>query len=72
MHGTIEPVHIDFSPLNILAFLFGPFYYLAKGMWKEALALGAIFGVQAHIDSYKKMVLGDDSWWPWRRCGCIT
>lgn len=24
---------------NILAFLFGPLYYLAKGMWKKALAL---------------------------------
>jgi hypothetical protein len=24
---------------NILAFLFGPFYYLAKGMWKKGLAL---------------------------------
>lgn len=24
---------------NVLAFLFGPFYYLAKGMWKKALAL---------------------------------
>ena len=24
---------------NVLAFLFGPFYYLAKGMWKKGLAL---------------------------------
>lgn len=24
---------------NILAFLFGPFYYLAKGMWRKSLAL---------------------------------
>lgn len=24
---------------NILAFLFGPFYYLAKGMWKKGLSL---------------------------------
>ncbi len=24
---------------NILAFLFGPFYYVAKGMWKKGLAL---------------------------------
>lgn len=27
---------------NVLAFLFGPFYYLAKGMWRKALFL---FGV---------------------------
>jgi hypothetical protein len=26
---------------NFLGFLFGPFYYLAKGMWKKALAMGA-------------------------------
>jgi hypothetical protein len=26
---------------NILAFLFGPFYYLAKGMWRKALSLSA-------------------------------
>ena len=24
---------------NILAFLFGPFYYIAKGMWKKGIAL---------------------------------
>lgn len=24
---------------NILAFLFGPFYYVAKGMWRKGLAL---------------------------------
>ena len=24
---------------NVLAFLFGPFYYLAKGMWKKAISL---------------------------------
>jgi hypothetical protein len=27
---------------NILAFLFGPFYYLAKGMWRKALVLTAL------------------------------
>ena len=27
------------SPFNALAFLFGPFYYLAKGMWKKGLTL---------------------------------
>ncbi|MET0335796.1 MAG: DUF2628 domain-containing protein, partial [Rhizobacter sp.] len=24
---------------NVLAFLFGPLYYLTKGMWKKALSL---------------------------------
>lgn len=28
-----------FGYFNILAFLFGPFYYLAKGMWKKAISL---------------------------------
>lgn len=27
------------SPFNILGFLFGPLYYLAKGMWRKALTL---------------------------------
>lgn len=27
---------------NVLAFLFGPLYYLAKGLWKKALVLFAI------------------------------
>lgn len=27
---------------NVLAFLFGPLYYLSKGMWKKALVLFAI------------------------------
>lgn len=30
------------SPFNILAFLFGPFYYLAKGMWRKAITLFAL------------------------------
>lgn len=30
---------------NILAFLFGPFYYLAKGMWKKAIALFMVCAV---------------------------
>lgn len=31
---------------NILAFLFGPLYYLAKGMWRKALSMfGACFVV---------------------------
>ena len=28
-----------FSLFNILAFLFGPFYYLAKGMWRKGISL---------------------------------
>ena len=27
------------SMFNVLAFLFGPFYYACKGMWKKALTL---------------------------------
>ncbi|MFN7571514.1 MAG: DUF2628 domain-containing protein [Betaproteobacteria bacterium] len=27
------------STFNILAFLFGPFYYIAKGMWRKGVAL---------------------------------
>jgi hypothetical protein len=30
---------------NILAFLFGPFYYLAKGMWKRAFSLFGLCAV---------------------------
>ncbi len=26
---------------NVLAFLFGPFYYLAKGMWRKAISFSA-------------------------------
>ena len=29
----------DLSAFNVLAFLFGPFYYLFKGMWKKGLPL---------------------------------
>jgi hypothetical protein len=28
-----------FNQFNILAFLFGPFYYLAKGMWRKGISL---------------------------------
>lgn len=34
-----ERMKINFG---ILAFLFGPFYYLAKGMWKKAITLFAL------------------------------
>ena len=30
------------SPFNVLAFLFGPFYYLTKGMWRKALSMSLI------------------------------
>ncbi len=33
---------------NVLAFLFGPVYYIAKGMWKKGLAL--FIGVRAGRD----------------------
>jgi len=28
-----------FNQFNVLAFLFGPFYYLAKGMWRKGISL---------------------------------
>jgi len=28
-----------FNQFNILAFLFGPFYYVAKGMWRKGISL---------------------------------
>ncbi len=28
-----------FSAFNILALLFGPFYYITKGMWRKAISL---------------------------------
>ncbi|WP_411882319.1 DUF2628 domain-containing protein [Polaromonas sp. YR568] len=34
--GSGERMKVMF---NVLAFLFGPIYYLAKGMWKKAIAL---------------------------------
>ena len=33
---------LTFGLFNILAFLFGPLYYLAKGMWKRALMYSLI------------------------------
>jgi len=30
------------ASFNVLAFLFGPFYYAAKGMWKRGMALFAV------------------------------
>src|SRR5262245_3795464 len=30
------------SPFNVLAFLFGPFYYACKGMWRKGLTLFAL------------------------------
>lgn len=35
----------EFSFFNILAFLFGPFYYIAKGMWKKGIVLFLICAV---------------------------
>jgi hypothetical protein len=39
----------EFSYFNILAFLFGPFYYLAKGMWRKAISLFIVCVVAAII-----------------------
>jgi hypothetical protein len=30
------------TPFNVLGFLFGPLYYLAKGMWRKALSLSVV------------------------------
>ena len=41
---------------NIWGFLFGPFYYLAKGMWKKAIVLTLlVFAIILVLD----MLLGD-------------
>jgi len=79
---------------NLWAWLFGPFYYVAKGMWRKAVsvtclslavtvfmsalapdggleflnvALNTVLGVwlvlNANINYYKKVVLGDNGWW---------
>jgi hypothetical protein len=41
---------------NVLAFLFGPLYYLAKGLWKKALVLFAICVVVVVVAD---LVMGD-------------
>jgi hypothetical protein len=59
------------SPFNVLAFLFGPFYYAFKGMWRKGLTLfvlccigGVILDASlANRDYYSKMVLGHNGWW---------
>ncbi len=38
-----------YSQFNILAFLFGPFYYLAKGMWRKAISLFTVCVLAATI-----------------------
>lgn len=97
LFGSLAIRELPFSERTKVAFngwgfLFGPFYYLAKGMWKKAITLtglsiaivlilsmvltamgfsdkitlfvgAAIFGSRTNIDYYKKVVLGDDSWW---------
>lgn len=81
--------------LNILAGVFGPFYYLAKGMWRPAISLTVpfvvisqlaamavaplgspgfayavnfsiglfVFGGSANLYYYRKVRMGDKSWW---------
>jgi len=34
---------------NIWGFVFGPFYYLAKGMWKKAITLSAVSAVLGFV-----------------------
>jgi len=41
---------------NVLAFLFGPLYYLTKGLWKKALVLFAICVVVVVVAD---LVMGD-------------
>ena len=52
---------------NVLAFLFGPFYYFFKGSYARAtgFAAAAVYGTLANRDYYAKMVLGQNGWW-WR------
>ena len=38
-----------FINFNILAFLFGPFYYLAKGMWRKAISLFVVCAAGAIV-----------------------
>lgn len=44
-----------FLVFNIWGFLFGPFYYLVKGMWKKAISL---FGLTLVIIIVASVVLG--------------
>lgn len=49
---------------NAVAFFFGPFYYLAKGMWKRAIALFAacfavVFLVSLILDAAGRGAWGD-------------
>jgi len=78
---------------NIWGMIFGPFYYLVKGMWRKSLSYtlvcfviieivvligehynyrgvremgfitAVMFALRANVDYYKKMRLGDKSWW---------
>lgn len=50
--GVGERMKIGFS---VLAFLFGPFYYLTKGMWKKAISL---FVVCVAVVLLLQLVLG--------------
>ena len=43
---------------NILAFLFGPFYYLAKGMWRKAISLFVVCAVAVIIASVILELIG--------------
>lgn len=47
-----------YSQFNILAFLFGPFYYLAKGMWRKAISLFSVCVLAATILEFVLQSLG--------------
>lgn len=43
---------------NVLAFIFGPFYYLVKGMWRKAITLTAVGIVASLLLNYLLTSLG--------------
>jgi hypothetical protein len=43
---------------NVLAFLFGPFYYLAKGMWRKAITLSVACVVAVVVVDLILMAMG--------------
>jgi hypothetical protein len=46
---------------NILAFLFGPFYYLAKGLWRKAITFFVLGVVVLTALSFALSAAGFDS-----------
>lgn len=52
---TRERMGLNF---NVLAFLFGPLYYLAKGMWRKALSLFVVCALAAIALAFALSLLG--------------